>query len=212
MPHSEQDGSVLWHGFITDVTDRKQMEDSLRQSKEQAEQYAAALESSNKALESFNNVVESATHAKSEFLANMSHEIRTPMTAILGFADVLLDEAGLDRSPPERARRFGTIQRNGKHLLELINDILDLSKVEAGKMQIEPVRCSPFGLLAEVVSLMRVRADAKHLKLETDMAGPLPETVLTDPLRLRQVLVNLVGNAIKFTDQGEVRITVRLVR
>jgi len=102
------------------------------------------------------------------------------------------------------------IKRNGEHLLGLINDILDLSKVEAGKMQIEPTRCSPCDLLADVVSLMRVRADAKQLKLEIEIASPVPETILTDPLRLRQVLVNLVGNAIKFTDQGEVRIAVQL--
>ena len=102
------------------------------------------------------------------------------------------------------------INRNGEHLLGMINDILDLSKVEAGKMQIEPVRCSPCELVADVTSLMRVRATAKHLKLVSDLTPPLPETILTDPLRLRQVLVNLVGNAIKFTDQGEVRLGVRL--
>ena len=103
------------------------------------------------------------------------------------------------------------IKRNGEHLLEVINDILDLSKIEAGKLQIEPTRCSPVQLVAEVVSLMRPRAAAKQLMLKTELAGPLPETVLTDPLRLRQVLVNLVGNAIKFTDQGEVRLAVRLI-
>ena len=103
-----------------------------------------------------------------------------------------------------------TIQRNGEHLLAVINDILDLSKIEAGKLQIEPTRCSPVQLVAEVVSLMRPQAAAKQLKLKTELAHPLPETVLTDPLRLRQVLVNLVGNAIKFTDQGEVRLAVRL--
>jgi len=149
---------------------------------------------------------ESATRAKSEFLTNMSHEIRTPMTAILGYAEILTDSL----KDPDYLEAANTIRRNGKHLLELINDILDLSKVEAGKMEIEPTRCSPYELLADVVSLMRVRADAKQLKLDIDMAGPLPETIFTDPLRLRQVLVNLVGNAIKFTDQGEVRITARL--
>ena len=140
----------------------------------------------------------------------MSHEIRTPMTAILGYADLLLKEEGLENAPPHRRQTFAIIRRNGEHLLGLINDILDLSKVEAGEMHIEPTRCSPLELLADLVSLMRVRAEAKQLKLEADVIGPLPETILADPLRLRQVLVNLVGNAIKFTDQGEVRISARL--
>ena len=122
-------------------------------------------------------VAESATRTKTEFLANMSHEIRTPMTAILGYADLILEE-NVGRGAQEHVE---VIKRNGQHLLGLINDILDLSKVEAGKMQIEPVRCSPFALVADVVSLMRVRAAAEHLTLETELAGPLPETVLTDP-------------------------------
>jgi signal transduction histidine kinase/CheY-like chemotaxis protein/HPt (histidine-containing phosphotransfer) domain-containing protein/ferredoxin len=153
---------------------------------------------------------EVANRAKSEFLANMSHEIRTPMTAILGYADVLLSEEGLDKLRDDQRLAIEIIKRNGEHLLGVINDILDLSKVEAGKMEIRRNRCSPFELVAEVVSLMRVRAETKRLRLETDFVGPLPETVLTDPLRLRQVLVNLVGNAIKFTERGEIRITVRL--
>ena len=157
-------------------------------------------------VEEFSHIAESATRAKSEFLANMSHEIRTPMTAILGYADLMLEE-NIGRATQEHVE---VIIRNGRYLLGLINDILDLSKVEAGKMQIEPIRYSPSKLVAEVVSLMRVRADAKHLNLTTELASPLPETVLIDPLRLRQVLVNLVGNAIKFTDQGEVRLAVRL--
>ena len=195
------------------VIERKQTEDSLRQSKEQSEQYAAALESSNKALEKFNHLAEAATRAKSEFLANMSHEIRTPMTAILGYADLLLDE---EERRTDSSGSATTSSRpsnaTASTCWRLINDILDLSKIEAGKLQIEPTRCSPFELVAEVVSLMRVRAAAKHLTLKTELAGPLPETVLTDPLRLRQVLVNLVGNAIKFTDQGEVRLTARLAQ
>ena len=184
---------------------------SLLNTRFSARQIAEKLTADNKTLEEFNHVAESATRAKSEFLANMSHEIRTPMTAILGYADLLLDEEGIENGSPSTGDRIvETIKRNGEHLLGLINDILDLSKVEAGKMQIEPVRCSPCELVADVVSLMRVRATAKHLKLESDLTPPLPETILTDPLRLRQVLVNLVGNAIKFTDQGEVRIAVRL--
>ena len=170
---------------VTDITERKQMEDDLRKAKDAAE---------------------AANRAKSEFLANMSHEIRTPMTAILGYADLMLDE-NVGRDTREHV---AVIKRNGEHLLQVISDILDLSKIEAGKLQIEPTRCSPVQVVAEVVSLMRPQAAAKQLKLKTELAQPLPETVLTDPLRLRQVLVNLVGNAIKFTDQGEVRLAVRL--
>jgi PAS domain S-box-containing protein len=222
--HVRKDGSVfpVWmsctlligddqkpFGFMAiarDITEQKQAEKKLLESNEQLEQYAAALQSTNQALAEFNGFAEAATRAKSEFLANMSHEIRTPLTAILGYADIMLDEsAGL--ATWEHA---AVIKRNGEHLLGLINDILDLSKVEAGKLQIEPIRCSPVQLMADVISLMRVRAEAKQLKLEADFVGPLPETVFTDPLRLRQILVNLVGNAIKFTDQGEVRLAVQV--
>ena len=127
-------------GIVRDITASKLAEEALRQSKEQAEQYATALESYNRALEEFGRSAEAATRAKSEFLANMSHEIRTPLTAILGYADVMLEE-NVGRATWEHA---AVIRRNGEHLLGLINDILDLSKVEAGKLQIEPIRCSPF--------------------------------------------------------------------
>jgi PAS domain S-box-containing protein len=161
---------------------------------------------------------EAANRAKSEFLANMSHEIRTPMTAILGFVDLLDGEVMCCPVCPMNTlceqRQIGreavsTIQRNGNHLLTVINDILDLSKIEAEKLQIAPTRCSPVQMVTEVVSLMRPQAAAKRLELKTELVQPLPGTILADPLRLRQILVNLVGNAIKFTKQGEVRITVR---
>ncbi len=185
---------------------------SLRSGKREVEEYATALESANRALEEFHHNAESATRAKSEFLANMSHEIRTPMTAILGFAELLLGEPGIDQAPRERVEALWTIQRNGQYLLSLINDILDLSKIEAGKLHVECIACSPVQVLAEVAALMRVPADAKNLPLKLEYVGPIPESIQSDPLRLRQVLINLVGNAIKFTETGGVRMIARLVQ
>jgi PAS domain S-box-containing protein len=151
---------------------------------------------------------EAANRAKSEFLANMSHEIRTPMTAILGFAGVLSscisDPAGVDA--------VRTIQRNAEYLLKIIDDILDLSKIEAGKIHVEPRPCSPFQIVAEVMSLMRVRAEAKNLALGSEYSGSMPEVIQSDPIRLRQILINLIGNAIKFTETGSVRLVTRLVQ
>ena len=205
-------GALQMCGTHADITQRKQMEEDLRLSKEELEQHVVALQSSNQALEEFNQMAESAVRAKSAFLANMSHEIRTPMTAILGFADVLLEEAETEDAPNERVEALHTIQRNGQYLLELINDILDLSKVESGKLDVEHVACRPIEVVHEVLRLMQVRADSKGLRLGAQSAGPLPETVYTDPLRLRQILINLVGNAIKFTEVGEVRLVTRFVQ
>ena len=147
-----------------------------------------------------------ASRAKSEFLANMSHEIRTPMTAIIGYADLLLDP---ETTATERLTHIQTIRRNGEHLLSILNDILDLSKIEAGKMTVEAVRCSPSMIIVDVASLMRVRAKEKGLFFEVHYQTPIPETIESDPTRLRQVLMNLVGNAIKFTSSGGIRILAR---
>jgi signal transduction histidine kinase/CheY-like chemotaxis protein/HPt (histidine-containing phosphotransfer) domain-containing protein len=147
-----------------------------------------------------------ASRAKSEFLANMSHEIRTPMTSIIGYADLLLDP---ETTPTERLTHIQTIRRNGEHLLSILNDILDLSKIEAGKMTVENVRCSPSMIIVDVASLMRVRAKEKGLFFEVHYQTPIPETIESDPTRLRQVLMNLVGNAIKFTASGGIRILAR---
>jgi signal transduction histidine kinase/ActR/RegA family two-component response regulator len=155
---------------------------------------------------------EAFSRCKTEFLANMSHEIRTPMTAILGYADVLMDEGDLSQAPESRIEAIFTIKRNGEHLLRIINDILDLSKIEAGKMTVESVACSPIQLLTDVDSLMRVRAEAKGIALRVECAGELPESIHSDPTRLRQILVNLVGNAVKFTSRGAVCVIARLVR
>ncbi|HIE96091.1 MAG TPA: response regulator [Planctomycetes bacterium] len=144
--------------------------------------------------------------AKNANLANMSHEIRTPMTAILGFSEMLMD-GSLNQQQLEAAT---TIKRNGEHLIEVINDILDLSRIEAGKLEVEKIQCSPCQILFEVIALMRVRADAKNLPLEVEFDGMMPESIHTDPTRLRHILINLIGNAIKFTATGKVRLVAHL--
>jgi signal transduction histidine kinase len=173
----------------------------------QRREYVISMEAAHKSLEQRSSTVEAANRAKSEFLANMSHEIRTPMTAILGFADLLLGNL----HSPENLEAVVTIKRNSQHLLKIINDILDLSKIEAGKLEIDRVQCSPIQIINDIASLMRVRADAKGLSFSVESAGPIPETILSDPTRVRQILINLVGNAIKFTQNGGVRLITRLV-
>lgn len=151
---------------------------------------------------------EVASQAKSEFLANMSHEIRTPMTAILGFSERLLDaelqEAG-------RTEAVETIRRNGEYLLQIINDILDLSKIEAGKLQIERITCPLVDSAKGVLDLLGLRASEKGLSLSVEFVGELPEFIETDTVRLRQILLNLVGNAIKFTRSGGVLLRIECV-
>ncbi len=146
-----------------------------------------------------------ASRAKSDFLANMSHEIRTPMTAILGYADILSRHL----SDPDNLNCVRTIRRNGLYLLDIINDILDLSKIEEGRLEVEHVGFSPVALVEEIRSLMDVRAYEKRIPLHIDYETRLPQTIRCDPTRLRQILVNLVANAIKFTEKGAVRLAVR---
>ena len=179
-------------GMIQDITERKLGEETLRQARDQ--------------LEAAKKDAEAASRAKSEFLANMSHEIRTPMTAVLGFADMLF---GPNLRPAERLEYVRVIRRNAKHLLGLINDILDLSKIEAGKMTVEKIECDFPQLAADVMSLLRPRAVEKNLELGIGFDGPIPKKICTDPLRLRQVLMNLIGNAIKFTHAGHVSVRVK---
>ncbi|GAB4154058.1 MAG: hypothetical protein Fur0037_22770 [Planctomycetota bacterium] len=155
---------------------------------------------------------EAASLAKSGFLANMSHEIRSPMTAILGFAELLgqeVETGGDGAGSHETIRDYVRIIRsNGEHLLSILNDVLDLAKIEAGKLSVETIACDPLRILEDVLSLMRVRAIGKDLQLCAETPTPVPSSVRSDPTRIRQILVNLVGNAIKFTESGSV--TVRL--
>jgi PAS domain S-box-containing protein len=169
---------------LDDITELERKEALLREATDRAEQ---------------------ANQAKSDFLANMSHEIRTPMNAILGFTEML--RRGRVKDAAQARRHLDTVHANGSHLLTLINDILDLSKVEAGQMEVERIPFAPHHVLAEVVEAMSVRASEKGIGLRRAVDGPVPAEVLGDASRLRQVITNLVGNAIKFTSSGEVVVT-----
>jgi signal transduction histidine kinase/DNA-binding response OmpR family regulator len=166
----------------------------------------AELAAAHEALKRARDAAESANSAKSIFLANMSHEIRTPMTAIVGYADLLLDPT-LGNS--DRLNYVQTIRRNGDHLLTLINDILDISKIESGRLDLERIECSPARIVGEVASLMRVKAVERGIDFVVEFAGPIPQHINSDPTRLRQILLNLVSNAVKFTARGHVRIVTR---
>jgi two-component system CheB/CheR fusion protein len=157
------------------------------------------------ALKVARTLAESANSAKSAFIANMSHEIRTPMTAVLGYTDLLFARETDD----EKRDQLRTIKRNGVYLLEIINDILDLSKIEAGKMEIERERFSLHQVVTDVQSMMHVRAVEQNLLFNVEYDGPIPSHVESDAKRLKQILVNLVSNAIKFTKSGSVTLVVR---
>ena len=220
--------------IIRDITERRQAEIRLQRQTEllrnknrlleaqqrQLEQQKSELEAANEALGCAKAAAETASRSKSEFLANMSHEIRTPMTAILGFTDVLHDEVScceLCESHVACARRrrsaecLDIVRRNGAFLLEIINDILDLSKIEAAKLVVERTPCSPIEIVAEISTLVGVRYQEKQLPFELEYEGAIPETIQSDPTRLRQILINVVGNAIKFTDAGGIRLITRYI-
>jgi len=182
-----ESGCVLWiDGVVFDVTERKRQQDEVLRA---------------------GRAAEAANRAKTDFLANMSHEIRTPMTAILGFAD----ELGGQSSDAVTLEAVDTIKRNGEHLLRVIDDILDLSKIEAGRLLVESIACRPWMLVDQVVGLLRLRADRKKLQLDVFHSEPDFE-IHSDPTRVRQILLNLIGNAIKFTQTGAVRVECRARR
>jgi PAS domain S-box-containing protein len=151
---------------------------------------------------------QSANRAKSDFLANMSHEIRTPMNSILGFTDLL--KRGYQRNQNDADKYLDTIHGSARHLLDLINDILDLSKVEAGRLEIERVRFPAHRVVQDALQFLGVNAAERGLALSFAADGPIPATILSDPARLRQIVTNLVGNALKFTERGGVDLRLRL--
>ncbi len=214
VPHFDINGKLLsYDGLLQDITERKRAEEALIQAKNQTEESKAKLEQMNleleAAVERANLLAQQAVaadRAKSEFLANMSHEIRTPMNAIIGFSEVLAEEKLMD----EQKHHVRMIHESGEALLALINDILDFSKIEAGKLDVEIVDYSLKQLLDGIGSLLRPQAIEKGLEFEIRQRSRLPAKIRTDPVRLRQCLINLVNNAIKFTEQGHVYVNVSL--
>ncbi|MDO9356174.1 MAG: ATP-binding protein, partial [Solirubrobacteraceae bacterium] len=159
-----------------------------------------------KALSLARDEAVAASQSKSSFLANMSHEIRTPLTSIIGFAE-LLQDARVPAAEKDDAAR--TIVRNGRHLLEVINDILDMSKIESNQLTLEKIAFGLPKLLSDIAALASSRAQEKSLLFTIEHHLPLPPAIRTDPVRLKQVLLNFCSNAIKFSAQGEVRLDVR---
>jgi PAS domain S-box-containing protein len=198
---------LFLQGIAFDISDSKRAEQALRQSAEVLEQKVRERTS---ALEEATIRAELASRARASFLANMSHEIRTPLNGIIGFADLL--RRGADGTELERAEWLDIIHTSGKHLLALINDILDLSKIDAGKLDVERVACSPMAIITEVCGILRAKAEEKGLRLESVFDGPMPRTIQSDPTRLRQVLMNVAGNAIKFTLCGRVELQAAIRR
>jgi signal transduction histidine kinase/ActR/RegA family two-component response regulator len=190
-----------------EIAERKKAEEERLRHVAQLEAAAVQIREQSLALQAEKERADAANLAKSEFLANMSHEIRTPMAAILGYADLLKQRLN-DAADHEAV---DTIRRNGDYLLTIINDILDLSKIESGRLDVECIPCSPRQLASDVITMVRERAEQKQLSLRLEFDGPFPARIESDPFRLRQVLINLVGNAIKFTSAGGVRLTLRFV-
>ena len=199
LPQAEADGSVLWHGFISDISARKTAEAELDQYRHHLEElvYSRTTE-----LAQARDVAEAANRAKSVFLANMSHELRTPLNGIMGMTSLALRSAKDARQVDQLNKSMGA----SRHLLAVINDILDISKIEADRMTLEERNFSLPQVLDETLHMQDDAAQAKGLALSFELAATLPEVLCGDALRVRQVLLNFVGNAVKFSERGAVRV------
>ena len=172
-----------WIAIAGDITERRQAHEALQAAK---------------------NAAEAASRAKSEFLANMSHEIRTPMNAVIGMTELAL----ITELTREQREYLATVRTSAESLLELLNDILDLSKIEAGKLEIDDVDFNLADVLRDTLKTLAVKAHTRGLELVSHLPMEIPQDLRGDPVRLRQILVNLIGNAVKFTEQGEVVVSV----
>jgi len=195
-------GAIRMVGTHVDITERKQTEEELRQHQERLEELVRERTTD---LTVARDQAEVANRAKSEFLANMSHELRTPLNSILGIAQLMERDAGF---PYAYRDTLKILSRSGAHLLELINDVLELSKVEAGKMTSNITGFDLHSFLGDLEEMIRLRADEKGLNLLLENKPPLPRYIETDVRKLRQILINLLGNAIKYTEKG--RVTLRV--
>jgi PAS domain S-box-containing protein len=205
IPIFSEDGAPLYLlGISEDITERKQAEEELRRYKDHLEEEVQQRTSD---LVLARNAAEAANRAKSVFLANMSHELRTPLNAILGFSRLLHNEPQLSA---EQRETLDIINRSGEHLLSLINDVLEMAKIEAGRVELEVAPLDLGSLVRDVTDMMHVRAQEKGLRLLIEQSSEFPRFIKGDESRLRQILINLVGNAVKFTRQGGV--TLRLGR
>ncbi|PCI09405.1 hypothetical protein COB72_06685 [bacterium] len=199
VPFLDEAGRITHYVAIrTDISVSKNSETMLQEAHDSLMEQRNELVQMTQELELAREEAVEGSQAKSEFLANMSHEIRTPMTAILGFTGIIAENV----TSPINIDAINTVQKNGEYLLNIINDILDLSKIEAGKSTIEQIEFHPYSVIREAVTLVDLRACNKGLTIELVIDGALPETISSDPTRLRQILINLLGNSIKFTEKG----------
>jgi PAS domain S-box-containing protein len=220
VEYFRKDGSILWallsihpsfneegrliylDGILHDITERKWAQDALKEAHDTLER---TVEERTTELRAAKEAAEKANMAKSVFLSNMSHELRTPLNAILGYSQLMRRDPSLS---PENREHLNTINRSGEHLLTLINDVLEISKIEAQRVVVEKVTFDLHAMLRDLYTMFRIRADAKRLSFQLEGISDQPFYVVTDEHRLRQILINLIDNAVKFTEQGGIVIRI----